>query len=102
MIRYRLSPDAEKDLDEIAAYLARVSPTTAERVVDALHEAFAFLGQHPHAGSERKDIAPAARTFSPRRPAQKYVIAFRPFDDGVEILTVVHGARGHSTSRGNG
>ena len=45
---YRLSPLAERDLEEIWSYVAEdASPTTADRLMDAIVDRFELLAEQP-------------------------------------------------------
>jgi toxin ParE1/3/4 len=89
-MRYRVSEDAERDLDEIFVYWAdRASPETADRVVDRITERFWLLGEHPDAGKPARDIAASVKCF----PAGKYLIYYRKTRRGTDILHIFHGAR---------
>lgn len=48
-----------------------------------------MLARNPKAGRERPDLAPRLRSF----PVARYVLFYRPIDDGVEIVRVLHGSR---------
>src|SRR5438093_1204843 len=51
MKRYRVSKEAEKDLDEIFAYWGeRASLDIADRLIDAIVERFWLLGEFPESG----------------------------------------------------
>ena len=90
MKAYRVSKDAEKDLDEIFEYWAeRASLAIADRLIDAIVERFWLLGEYPDAGRECPDLAPGARCF----PAGEYLIYYRKKRRLVEIAHVFHGAR---------
>lgn len=57
---YRLSDLAERDLDEIWAYVAEdASPTTADRLIDAIMDRFELLAAQPRIGRLRPESAPA-------------------------------------------
>ncbi len=58
-------------------------------MIDRLEEVSALLGNYPHVGAVRNDIAKGVRAF----PVGNYLILFRACDDGVEIVRYVHGAR---------
>ena len=89
-MRYRVSEDAERDLDEIFVYWAnRASLETADRVVDRITERFWLLGEHPDAGKPARDIAAGVKCF----PAGKYLIYYRKTRRGTDILHIFHGAR---------
>jgi toxin ParE1/3/4 len=98
MSRYRLSRQADADLDDIAAYVASERPRAALRILDTLHEAFRTLAASPEIGTRREDLLPNLRTFSPQHPASNYIIFYYAFPDGgVGISDVVHGARDWTT-----
>ena len=73
MARYRFSYLAEQDLQEIAEYLGKHSPKSAERVLEALRETFVMLGSSPLAGTLRDDIRPNLRVFTAIEPQKANV-----------------------------
>ena len=89
MSRFRLTHLANRDLDEIATYIARDNPPAAHRLVDKLFERFEMLTRQPLIGESCAELAPNLRNF----PLGSYVIYYQPVDDGVVIVRVVHGAR---------
>lgn len=93
MGRYRLSNQANVDLNAIAEYLGQRSPVNAERVLDALLDAFQLLAASPLLGALREDLRPDLRVFSGKKPAAQYLIFYYPRSDGIEVSTVIHGAR---------
>ncbi len=89
-MRYRITKQAEHDLDEIYVYWARrVSPETADRLIENIVDRFWLLGEHPDAGRSSEDIAAGVKCF----PAGKYLIYYRAARRGTDILHVFHGAR---------
>jgi toxin ParE1/3/4 len=89
-MRYRISDDAERDLDEIFLYWAeRASLTIADRVIDEIVERFRLLGEFPEAGRSSNDIAAGISCF----PAGQYLIYYRKTPKYTDILHVFHGAR---------
>ena len=93
MSEFRLSPEAEGELDDIWFHIARESGSTdiATRVVERITECFWLLARHPHLGRSRdEDLRPGLRSFA----AEDYVIIHCLEADGVVlILHVVHGSR---------
>jgi len=93
MSEFRLSPEAEAELDDIWVRLARESGSVdiATRVVGSITERFWLLARHPYLGRRRDhDLRPGLRSL----PADDYVIIHRiEEDDVVLILHVVHGSR---------
>lgn len=54
---YRLSALAERDLDEIWSYIAGdASPTTADRLIDAIIDRFELLAEQPRMGRLRPEF----------------------------------------------
>jgi toxin ParE1/3/4 len=87
---YRISEDAQLDLEEIFLYWGDlVSLEAADRIVDSVTDRFWLLAEHPKAGKSASDIAPGVRCF----PAGKYLIYYRNTNRGVDILHIFHGAR---------
>jgi toxin ParE1/3/4 len=90
-MRYRVSRNAERDLDEIFLYWAkRAGLKVADRLMDSITERFWLLGEHPDAGRSVEDIAPGVRCFS----AGKYLIYYRHARRVTDILHIFHDAQG--------
>jgi toxin ParE1/3/4 len=93
MSEFRLSPEAEAELDAIWIRIAHDSGSfdIATRVVESVTERFWLLARYPYMGRRRdEDLRPGLRSF----PADDYVIIHRiEKDDVVLILHVVHGSR---------
>jgi toxin ParE1/3/4 len=89
-MRYRISEDAQHDLDVIFLYWAeRTGLTIADRVIDGIVERFRLLGEFPEAGRSSDDIAPGVRCF----PVGQYLIYYRRARKNTDILHIFHGAR---------
>jgi toxin ParE1/3/4 len=89
-MRYRVSRDAGRDLDEIILYWAkRAGLKVADRLIDGITERFWLLGEHPDAGRPSPDIAAGVKCF----PAGKYLIYYRKARGAVDIPHIFHGAR---------
>ena len=89
-MRYRVSADAERDLDEIYLYWGeRAGLKVADRLVDGIVDRFWLLGEHPDAGRSAEDIAVGVKCF----PAGKYLVYYRKTRRGTDILHVFHGAQ---------
>ncbi|MGO9126330.1 MAG: type II toxin-antitoxin system RelE/ParE family toxin [Terriglobales bacterium] len=89
-MRYRVTRQAEQDLDEVYVYWARrASPEVADRLIDRIADRFWLLGEHPDAGRPSEDIAAGVKSF----PAGKYLIYYRATRRGTDILHIFHGAR---------
>jgi toxin ParE1/3/4 len=89
-MRYRVSADAERDLDEIYLYWAeRAGVKIADRLIDGIVDRFWRPGEHPDAGRSAEEIATGVKCF----PAAKYLVYYRKTQRGTDILHVFHGAR---------
>jgi toxin ParE1/3/4 len=92
---YRVSSNAQEDLDRIFVYWAkRVSVETADRLIDRITDRFWLLGEYPRAGKLCDHIDHGVRSF----PAGKYIIYYRTTRRATEILHVFHGSRNQRTA----
>jgi toxin ParE1/3/4 len=86
---YRLSALAEQDLAEIWSYVAEdASPTTADRLIDAIIDRFELLTEQPRIGRLRPEFATGVRSFT----VENHVIYYR-HDGDILIARVLHGRR---------
>ncbi len=86
--------EAIADLDAIWDYIARDNPTAADRVLDELHERFVLLSKNPEIGEPQPLLADGKyRRFTYR----SHVTYYRPLEDGIVLVRVLHGARDHET-----
>jgi plasmid stabilization system protein ParE len=84
MSRYVLAPVALADIDEIAVQIAEGDPDAALRFIDDIHETFAFLARHPHAGHSRPDLTDRPVFFWPVR--KTYAVIYRK----AQPLEIIH------------
>lgn len=89
MRRYSIAPAAENDLALVFDYIAERNPDAADRVMDALVEAFDRLADHPKLGHRRSDLTDRPVRFWSVRD---YLIIYRG-ERKVEVLRVLHGRR---------
>ena len=85
----RVAAAAEEDLTEIWAYVAEHDATAASKLVKEIVGKFALLRDHPHMGRAQDNLLVNLGSFT----VKGYLIFYQPFDDGIEILRVLHGAR---------
>jgi plasmid stabilization system protein ParE len=87
---YQLTAAAERQRDEIAAFIAKDSIDAALRIYDALEEAFEQLAEMPGMGHTREDLTEQPlkflRVFS-------YYVVYVPESEPLAIVAVIHGAR---------
>jgi toxin ParE1/3/4 len=94
--RYRILASADRDLDDQAAYLAtQASLETALRFYDAASYTFGKIASMPGIGKRWPSANPRLAGLRVWRVEGfgKHLIFYRPADDGIEIIRVLHGAR---------
>jgi len=94
--RYLLRPKADQDLDDQSFYLSQqANPELGHRFLVAAHETFALLASRPGIGWHSRLKHPALKSLRVFRVSgfHKMLVFYRPLDEGVEILRVIHGSR---------
>jgi toxin ParE1/3/4 len=89
MKQFRVSDVARSDLDEIWLYIAQDNLDAADKFILAIVSRFPKLAAMPLIGRQREELLPRLRSF----PVSRYVIFYRPIENGIEIVRVLHGAR---------
>ena len=87
---YRLTPEAQSNVDDICAFVAEDSVDAAIRVLDALEHAFELLGANPEIGHKREDLTSRPVKFW---AVYSYLVVYDPVSEPVTIIGVLHGAR---------
>jgi plasmid stabilization system protein ParE len=94
---YVVRPRADRDIDEIAGYLAEEAGLdTALQFLAEIYETFGLLATQQHMGwlcKVRHPQLSTARTFRVSPRFEKHLIFYRPHSGGIEILRVVHGSQ---------
>jgi len=92
-------PAAARDVDGIALYIAEDNPEAAHRFLNAVEIAYHTLAEMPRLGSSRdlgdRDLADL-RVW-PVPGFRKYLIFYRPTNNGIEVIRVLHGMRDYPT-----
>ena len=93
--RIIIRPQADRDLDDHAALIARDNLEAGRRFYDAAAQVFDQLALMPEMGSPRTFRNPAlAGVRLWRIPGfERYLIFYRPIQDGIEVIRVLHAAR---------
>jgi toxin ParE1/3/4 len=95
MTRLEILPRARMDILEQARYLGRQSPGAPTRFFKALDATFTRLARSPRvgarwdrpvAGAEELRVWPVSRF-------RTFLVFYRPTQDGIQIVRVLHGAR---------
>lgn len=86
---------AIEDLEEIVDYLAQHSPPAAFRFIDAVEASLARLERFTLLGRACRFRDPSLQDVRRRHVDgwKQYAIYYRPADDGIEVLRVLHAAR---------
>lgn len=89
-MRVEFSDEARRDLEEIAAFIARDNPLAAERWVDRLTDRALEIAAAPHAGR----VVPEFRDPLVRQVlVRSYRIVYRVEPRRVLVLTILEGHR---------
>jgi toxin ParE1/3/4 len=89
MARVIRSERAQEDLEGILDYLDSQSDQAADRFALKFDAACDLHAKHPQAGASSEEYAPTLRHFA----VWNYAVFYRPLDDGIEIIRIIHGAR---------
>ena len=89
MNHFRLSRQAEKDLEDIWVYLTQQDELLADKRIAQILNRLPMLSQYPNMGKQREDILVGLRSF----PVKPYVIFYDQISDGIEVIRILHQAR---------
>ena len=89
MARVRITPIGEGSRLDIWQYIARDNPEAADALIDQIDAASEQYARQPLMGEIREELGHELRSFT----VGKYVVIYRPADDGIVVLLVIHGAR---------
>jgi toxin ParE1/3/4 len=83
------TPAAEDSRIDIWLHIAQDNPAAADRQLDRIDKKCEAYANQPEMGDLRPDLGSEIRCFI----VGNYVVLYRPVDDGILVLLVVHGAR---------
>jgi len=86
---FRLLPQAEEDIGEIAVYIAHDDKSAAQRWSARIRRLCEALADTPGMGVARDELRPGLRMM----PSGNYLILYRIGTDAVEIVRVLDGRR---------
>lgn len=91
MTRYRLSPEAQADLNDIKQYLlTEGGARPARHVLGEIRRGLRFLAANPRAGHARGDLTDEPVRFW---AVFSYLIVYDPASNPLGVVRVLHGAR---------
>lgn len=80
---------SRSDYDEIWSYLAVRDLSAADRLIDQFDATLEVIASTPRMGRKVEELAPNLRSF----PVGNYLIFYRPLEDGMQLIRLLHGAR---------
>lgn len=89
MPRILRTRESRLDYDEIWEYIARRNLAAADQLIDLFDATLSSIGSAPHMGRKAEELVPNLRSF----PIGSYLIFYRPIEDGIQLIRVLHGAR---------
>jgi toxin ParE1/3/4 len=89
MPRILRTPASRSDYDEIWHYVAVRDLAAADRLIDRFDATLEVIASAPRTGRKVEELAADLRSF----PVGNYLIFYRPLDDGLQLIRVLHGAR---------
>jgi plasmid stabilization system protein ParE len=93
MNRYALTPLAKADVFEIWSYIARDNLEAADRVNQAIYDAFELLADGPLLGHTRRDLTTRPVRFWTLVRYPNYTIVYRTDTKPLRVVAVLHGKR---------
>lgn len=89
MNRFRISRQAEQDLEDIWFYLAQKNELLADQKIGQILDKFPMLSRFPDMGRNRDYVSIGVRSF----PVKPYIIFYTHITDGIEIVRILHQSR---------
>ncbi len=84
-----IAPSAQQDLSDIYDYIARDKPIAVANWVEKIEEKCKLLAATPEFGERRPEYGTDIRS----SVVGRYVIFFRPIENGIEVARVIAGNR---------
>lgn len=87
----KISKEAQMDLFDIWYFIAseHQSPQNADNFIDEIHLLFQKLSKSPFIGLHKPGLHPDIYQF----PIKKYLVFYKPLEEGIEVIRILHGAR---------
>ncbi|WDQ18633.1 type II toxin-antitoxin system RelE/ParE family toxin [Rhodopirellula sp. P2] len=89
MPRLIIAPSARRDLSDIYDYIARDKPIAAANWVEKIEGKCKLIATTPEFGERRPEYGADIRS----NVVGRYVIFFRPIENGIEVASVIAGDR---------
>ena len=89
MARIDYTETALRDLDEIFDHIAEDSAQQADKLIRSVEEKIETISVHTGMGRHRDEMGVGLRSF----PFASYIIFYRPVEDGLIVVRVLHTSR---------
>ena len=89
MNRFKISRQADRDLEDMWVYLAQNDSLAADLLLAKVLDKFPMLAQFPEMGRSRKELAEELRSF----PIKPYIIFYKNMETYIEIVRILHQSR---------
>lgn len=89
-MKYRISRQADADIERICDYIAQDNPDAADRLDERIHQTIKMLAKFPRMGHTRADVQDKRYLFW---AIGKYIVAYRIERKELVVVRVLHGAR---------
>jgi toxin ParE1/3/4 len=89
MGKLKISPSARQDLTDIFDFIARDKPIAAANWIVTVEEKCELIASAPEFGEKRLEYGADIRS----SVVGRYVIFYRPIEDGIEVIRVIPGDR---------
>lgn len=95
MLKINITPLADADLDEAAAYIAKDNIKAALKLYDYAKETLTLLAEHPLTGTQYHTATNGLSDvrFFPMKKYTNYLVFYIPFNDEIRIIRILHRAR---------
>ena len=89
MNRFKISWQADRDLEDIWVYLAQNDPLAADLLLAKVFDKFPMLAQFPEMGRSRRELSEELRSF----PIKPYIIFYKRIENYIEVVRILHQSR---------
>ena len=85
----KISASAAEDLKDIWNYAAQHDENSARKLIKEINKKFILLRDNPLVGREQDKFLVGLKSFV----VKSYFIFYLPFEDGIDVLRVLHSSR---------
>ena len=89
MNRFKISWQADRDLEDIWVYLAQNDSLAADLLLAEVFDKFPMLAQFPEMGRSRRELSEELRIV----PIKPYIIFYKRIENYIEVVRILHQSR---------